>query len=164
MKQHTEAYLRFAHALARAADRIEIFTMGTRLTRVSRALRHRRREQALGLAATLVADWDGGTRLGDALAAFLAVPRFAAFARGALVVVLSDGLERGDPATLLEAVQRLSRLAWRLVWLSPLAGDAGYEPQTEGLRAILPFLHRLGDASRTDRLCAEVLDIARRAA
>ena len=164
MKAHTDSYLRFAHALTGAASRIEVFTMGTRLTRVTRALRHRQREQALAVAATIVADWDGGTRLGDALGAFLDVPRFASFARGSLVIVLSDGLERGDPSAMTDAVQHLSRLAWRIVWLTPLAGDAGYTPQTAGLQAILPFIHRLGDASRTERLCAEVLTIARSAA
>ena len=85
-------------ALVQAAERAEVFTIGTRLTRVTRALRHRSREQALTLASGLVADWDGGTRLGEALGVFLAVPRFASFARGAVVVILSDGLERGGPA------------------------------------------------------------------
>ena len=164
MKAQTDTYLRFAHALARAAERIELFTIGTRLTRVTRALRHKQRDQALDLAATLVADWDGGTRLGDALRACLDVPRFAAFARGAVVIVLSDGLERGEVSVLREAVEHLSRLAWRIVWLTPLAGDAGYRPQTAGLQAILPYISRLGDGSGTERLCGEILDIARSAA
>lgn len=164
MKAQTDTYLRFAHALARAAERIELFTVGTRLTRVTRALRHKQRDQALDLAATLVADWDGGTRLGDALRAFLGVPRFAAFARGAAVIVLSDGLERGEVAVLRQAVEHLSRLAWRIIWLTPLAGETGYRPQTAGLQAILPFISRLGDGSRMERLCDEILDIGRSAA
>jgi uncharacterized protein with von Willebrand factor type A (vWA) domain len=164
MKTQTDAALRFAHALTRSAERIEVFTMGTRLTRVTRALRHRQREQALAVASTLVADWDGGTRLGDALGAFLRVPRFAAFARGSLVLVLSDGLERGDVTALAEAVRSLSRLSWRIVWLTPLAGDAGFQPQTLGIKAILPFIDHLGDGSRVERLCSEVLAVARRAA
>jgi uncharacterized protein with von Willebrand factor type A (vWA) domain len=162
MKDQTDGYLRFAHALARATDRVEVFTLGTRLTRISRALRGRNRDQALALASTLVADWDGGTRLGDALQAFLAVPRFAGFARGALVVILSDGLERGDPEALTDAVERLSRLAWATLWLNPLAsGDA--RPETEALTAILPFIDRMGDGSSPQRLCAEVLGFERRA-
>lgn len=164
MKSQTDTYLRFAHALARASERLEVFTIGTRLTRVTRALRHANRDQALETASTLVADWDGGTRLGDALSAFLAVPRFAAFARGALVVVLSDGLERGDATAMREAVERLSRHAWAILWLSPLAGDAEYVPQTEALQAVIPFIDRLGDGSTAPSLCREVLVFAARAA
>jgi uncharacterized protein len=97
--------LRFAHAMARVSDRIEIFTVGTRLTRVTRAMRLINRDQALEAAAGAVADWDGGTRIGDALHAFLSVPRFASFARGALVLIVSDGLERGDHTTMTKAVE-----------------------------------------------------------
>ena len=161
MKAQTDAGLRFCHALARAAERIEVFTIGTRLTRVTRAVRHRQRDQALALTNTLVADWDGGTRLGDALGAFLAVPRFASFARGSVVLILSDGLERGDVSALADAVLALSRLAWRIVWLTPLAADVGYRPQTAGLKAILPYIDHLGDGSRIERLCDEVLGLAR---
>lgn len=164
MKSSTEAQLRFAHALMRSAERLEAFTVGTRLTRVTRALKARNRDQALALASTMVADWDGGTRLGDALQAFLSVPRFASFARGALVVVLSDGLERGDPAALIDAVARLRRLAWAILWLTPLAADSAYVPQTEAMTAILPDLSRLGSAADTASLCREVLDFSRRAA
>ncbi|MBV8426666.1 MAG: VWA domain-containing protein, partial [Hyphomicrobiales bacterium] len=130
MKERTQTHLAFAHALTRGADWVETFTMGTRLTRITRALRLRQKEQALGAASMLVADWDGGTRIGDALSAFLAIPRFAALARGAAVVLLSDGLEFGDPSEMAEAVARLSRLAWRLVWLTPLAADPRFEPRT----------------------------------
>ncbi len=160
MKDRTDGHLRFAHALVRAHDRTEVFTLGTRLTRVTRALRRRDEAQALALAATLVADWDGGTRLGDALQAFLAVPRFTGFARGALVVVLSDGLERGDPAAMIDAVARLARHAWGLLWLSPLAGETGYAVETAALSAVLPHLDRLGDGSSAQALCAEVLAFA----
>lgn len=162
MKARTEAHLRFAHALARAVDRIEVFTFGTRLTRVTRAVRLRQVDQALGAAAAVVSDWDGGTRIGDALQAFLAVPRFAGYARGAVVLVLSDGLERGDPAAMIDAVARLSRRAWRLSWLSPLAAEPGYRPETRALAAVLPYLDDLADGASTERLCAHVLDLASR--
>lgn len=162
MKNQTDLYLRFAHALAQATDRLEVFTLGTRLTRITRALRRRNRDQALALASTLVADWDGGTRLGDALQAFLAVPRFAGFARGALAVILSDGLERGDHAAMTEAVERLSRHAWAVLWLSPLAGEDGYAVETAALQSVLPFIDRLGDGSSAGRLSAEVLGFERR--
>lgn len=140
MKAGTDAALRIAHATVQAAERAEVFTVGTRLTRVTRPLRHRSRDQALALAAGLVADWDGGTRLGEALSVFLSVPRFASFARGAVVVVVSDGLERGGPEALVSAMTRLRALAWRIVWLSPLAADPAYRPETGAMRAILPLI------------------------
>jgi uncharacterized protein with von Willebrand factor type A (vWA) domain len=164
MKERTDSHLRFAHALVQASDRVEVFTLGTRLTRVTRALRRRDPSQALALAATLVADWDGGTRLGDALQAFLAVPRFTGFARGALAAILSDGLERGDPAAMVDAVERLSRHAWGLLWLTPLAGAPGFAVETAALKAVLPFVDRLGDGSTAARLCTEVLSFQRAAA
>jgi uncharacterized protein with von Willebrand factor type A (vWA) domain len=143
MKAGTDAALRIAHAIIRTADRAEAFTLGTRLTRVTRALRRRDRDQALALAAGLVADWDGGTRLGEALSVFLSVPRFAGFARGALVIVISDGLERGGPEALVAAMTRLRALAWRIVWLNPLAADAAWRPETGAMRAILPLIDHL---------------------
>lgn len=164
MKQQTEMYMRFAHVLARSAQRCETFTLGTRLTRVTRALKIRNQEQALATASTLVADWDGGTRLGEALQAFLSVPRFAGFARGAMVVMLSDGLERGDHHVLVDAVTRLKRLAWAVLWLTPLAGDQAYVPQTEAMKAVEPLVDRIAGGATIDRLCEEVLGFERRAA
>ncbi|MEL6678609.1 MAG: VWA domain-containing protein [Pseudomonadota bacterium] len=162
MRAQTDAALRFAHALVRAGERVEVFTLGTRLTRVTAALRIRHRDQALQRAAAAVADFDGGTRLGEALGAFLAVPRFAGFARGAAVVVLSDGLERGGPEAMVAAVTRLRRLAWRLDWLTPLMGEAGYAPRTAGLAAVLPQLDALAPGHDTAALCAHVLDMGGR--
>jgi len=164
MKAQTEAHMRFAHTLARAGDQVEVFTLGTRLTRITRALKLRHRGQAFHIASGLVADWDGGTRLGDALEAFLAIPRFTGFARGSLVLVISDGLERGDPAALVAATRRLQRLAWAILWLSPLAATPGYTPETEALSALIPSLAHLGSAADVQRLCAEVLAFSRRAA
>lgn len=163
MKDRTDAQLRFAHTLARTASRLEVFTLGTRLTRITRAMKRSSRDQALAIASTLVADWDGGTRLGDALQAFLAVPRFAGFARGAFCIVLSDGLERGDPSAMTEAMARMAQLAWAVAWLTPLAGDDGYAVETSALEAVLPYLDRLGDASSPERLCSEVLHFERKA-
>lgn len=160
MKAGTEGALRVAHALVRAAERVEVFTLGTRLTRVTRALRHPDPDRALTRVAALVADWDGGTRLGDTLAVFLSAPRFAGFARGALVVVLSDGLERGGPEALAGSMARMRGLAWAVLWLTPLQA-ADYRPETAALRAILPFIDRLGDASQPARVCAELLGFAK---
>ncbi len=164
MKAETEGYLRFCHALIRSTPQCEAFTLGTRLTRISRALRLRNVDQALASTSSLVADWDGGTRLGDALQAYLDVPRFAGFARGALVIVLSDGLERGDHTTLVNAVERMSQLAWSIMWLTPLAADADYQPQTDAMRAVAPFVDHIGSGASVSALCDEVLGFTRRAA
>ena len=161
MKEHTETALRFAHALHHAAERMEGFTLGTRLTRITGALRLRNPEAALAKASALVPDFDGGTRIGDALAAFLSVPRFAGFARGAAVVVLSDGLERGGPDAMTAAVARLSRLAWRVSWLTPLAADPEFRPETTALAAVAPYLDDLGDGASPGALCRHMLWLGR---
>ncbi len=161
MKSGTEGALRLAHALVHAGDEVEVFTIGTRLTRVTRALARRNREQALMLASGLVADWDGGTRLGEALQVFLSVPRFAGFARGAFTIVLSDGLERGGPDALVQAMRRLDGLAWSVLWLTPLASDAQFQPRTEALRAIAPMIDRLGNGSGPQAVAQEILQFAK---
>lgn len=162
MKDRSEALLQLAHAVTQAADHAEVFTLGTRLTRITQALKIADQAQAMARAATAIADIDGGTRIGDALAAFLAVPRYAGFARGAAVLVLSDGLERGTPDAMIDAVNRLSRSAWRLDWLSPLAADPDYEPRTAGLAGILPVLDHLGDGASTAAVTDHILTMARR--
>ena len=163
MKDLTDSAIRFAHALIQTADSAEAFTFGTRLTRVTPALKTADADNALERIGRLVADFDGGTRIGDALDAFLSLPRFAGIARGAAVVVLSDGLERGDPSEMVLAVQRLSRLAWRLDWLTPLAGDRDYQPRTEALQAARPWLDSLSDGSRLSSISSHVLNLARAA-
>jgi hypothetical protein len=159
MKARSDENLRLAHTLVQAAPNIEVFTFGTRLTRITRALRLKRREQALAAAAHLVSDWDGGTRIGDALQAFLAVPRFGGYARGAVVVVLSDGLERGDLSALRDAVVKLSRRAWRLSWLTPLAVGPGFMPQTEALIAIRRFVDDMVDGGSSAAVVAHMLSL-----
>ncbi len=164
MKGRTEDNMKLAHALSQAAPNIEVFTFGTRLTRLTRALRVKRREQALNAAAHLVSDWDGGTRIGDALQAFLAVPRFAGYARGAAVVVISDGLERGDPTSLRDAVAKLSRRSWRLSWLTPLSTGPGFKPQTEALIAIQRFVDDLLDGGSSSAIVSHILSLGQRRA
>lgn len=158
MQDRTESALRLAHTVSRVAERLEVFTLGTRLTRVTPALRHPNPGLALDRASALIADIDGGTRIGEALGAFLSVPRYSGFARGAAVVVLSDGLERGDPAALIGAVRRLARLSWRLDWLSPLIAEG--TPQTESMRALVPMLDYLGDGSTTQAIADHLLTMA----
>ncbi|PTE07831.1 vWA domain-containing protein [Mesorhizobium helmanticense] len=164
MKLHTSDYLKLAHAAVQGADRAEIFTFGTRLTRITGALRIRDCDQALARAAAQVDDWDGGTRMGPTLLAFLSVPRFSAFARGAAVVILSDALERGDHAELETAMRRLSARAFRLSLATPLAGDPRFRPATAALRAILPVLDDLVDGSSISGLTDFILSLARPAA
>ncbi|MER9182022.1 VWA domain-containing protein [Mesorhizobium sp. M0767] len=161
MKLYTSDYLKLAHAAVQGADRAEIFTFGTRLTRITSALRIRDRDQALARAAAQVDDWDGGTRMGPTLLAFLSVPRFSAFARGAAIVILSDSLERGDHAELETAMRRLSARAFRLSLATPLAGAPRFRPATAALRAILPVLDDLVDGSSIAGLTDFILSLAR---
>jgi len=164
MKARTEENMKLAHALLQAVHNAEVFTFGTRLTRVTRALRLKRREQALNAAAHLVSDWDGGTRIGDALQAFLAVPRFGGYARGAAVIIVSDGLERGDVSALRDAVAKLSRRAWRVSWMTPLATGSGFRPQTEALIAIERFVDDLVDGGSSAAVVSHLLSLGRKAA
>jgi uncharacterized protein with von Willebrand factor type A (vWA) domain len=147
MKAHSEAMLRFAHLITRARPKVETFTFGTRLSRISRTLRHRLPDEALARLSELVFDFDGGTRIGASLAEFLSVSRHAALVRGAVTMVFSDGLERGDPAAMVHAVCRLARLSHRLVWVTPLATDPRYRPQTRAMAGILPELDAIVDGS-----------------
>jgi uncharacterized protein with von Willebrand factor type A (vWA) domain len=164
MKIHTADYLKVAHAAVQGTPQAEIFTFGTRLTRITPALRIRDREQALARAAGQVDDWDGGTRIGPTLLALLSVPRFSAFARGASVVILSDALERGDCAEMKTAMRRLKARAFRLSLCTPLAGDPRFEPRTAALKAILPTLDDLVDGSSIAGLTTFILSLARPAA
>ena len=135
--------LRCAHAILRALPRGEAYTFGTRLTRITEPLRRADCDDALARVAADVADVNGGTRIGAALETFLADARRASAARDAVVIIISDGLERGDPAQMRRAVTRLSRLAHRLVWWSPLARDPAYRPVTRGMAAIVDQLEDL---------------------
>jgi uncharacterized protein with von Willebrand factor type A (vWA) domain len=141
MSPYADALLRFGHAAVRRRPTLtEVFTLGTRLTRVTRALRHRDPDAALRAAGATIPDWHGGTRLADSLRAFLDRWGQRGTARGAVVVVCSDGWEFGDPAGLAAQLARLSRLAYRLVWVNPHRGKPGYAPLAGGMAAALPYL------------------------
>jgi uncharacterized protein with von Willebrand factor type A (vWA) domain len=159
MKAQTQDYLRYAHALTQLVDKVETFTFGTRLTRITKSLRHRHQAKALDSASALVDDWDGGTRIGAALQAFIANPRYSCLLRGAVVLVLSDGLERGGHALMRQAVQRISRRAWYLGWLTPLAADPRFRPETAALKDILVHLDRLGNGGSIASLVGHTLRI-----
>ncbi len=160
MKEQSDATMRFAHALASVADRLEAFTFGTRLTRITRALQDKNAERSMQRIGAAVADFDGGTRIGDALDALLAVPRFAGTMRGASVIVLSDGLERGAPDLMVDTLRRIARIAWRVDWLSPLAADPGYEPRTQALSAARQYLDSLSAGHNIEAIALHVLGIA----
>ncbi|GIJ71202.1 vWA domain-containing protein [Virgisporangium ochraceum] len=141
LRQHTPDLVRLAHT---APARTEVFTFGTRLTRITAALDGPEVDAALAAVSRVVPDADGGTAIGASLHRFLGNPRYLALARGALVVVISDGLERGDCAAMVGAAARLSRLGHRLVWWSPLACSPTYRPLTRGMAGLLPHLDHLG--------------------
>jgi uncharacterized protein with von Willebrand factor type A (vWA) domain len=144
MTPYADALLRFAHAVTRAAPATtEVFTVGTRLTRLSRQLRKRDPQEALGAASRAVPDFAGGTRLGETLRAFLDRWGQRGMARRAVVVLFSDGWERGDASLLGEQVARLKRLAHAVLWVNPHAGRDGYAPVQSGIAAALPHLDLL---------------------
>ena len=140
MDAYSRALVMFAHGALRSGRRVEAFCFGTRLTRVTRALAATDADEALRRAAAEVVDWDGGTRIGEALKEFLGEHGHRGLARGALVLICSDGLEVGDPDLLAEQMARLSRLAHRVVWLNPLQEDPAYEPLARGMKAALPYV------------------------
>lgn len=144
MSAYADSLLRLAHRLVQAQPRqVEVFTLGTRLTRVTAAMRMRDAEDALAAAGSSVPDWSGGTRLGEVLRAFVDRWGQRGMARGAVVVIASDGWERGDPDLLGEQVERLQRLAYRVLWANPHRGRPGYAPVQGGIAAVHPHLDAL---------------------
>nr|WP_254666386.1 VWA domain-containing protein [Humibacillus sp. DSM 29435] len=143
MSPYSDSLLRLAHTFVQSAasgTSTEVFTMGTRLTHVTRALRERDADRALVAAGQVVPDWSGGTRLGEAIAAFLDLWGRRGMARGAVVVVFSDGWEREGPEQLGEQMRRLSALSRRVVWANPHRGKVGYQPVQQGIVAALPHI------------------------
>ena len=139
MEPYSRMLLQYAHACVAARRRCETFAFGTRLTRITGELRGRDPDAALRRAAGAVADWSGGTLIGDALAE-LNRAHGRRLGRGAVVVVLSDGWDRGEPELLRREIARLARCAHRLVWLNPLKASPEYEPLTRGMIAALPHV------------------------
>ena len=119
MSDFSRSLLQFAYSSRRADGRVEVFCFGTRLTRITKALERRRPDEAMERAARAVFDWEGGTRIGDSLDAFVRGWARRGTGRGGIVVICSDGLDRGDPAVLAGAMERLSRLSHRVVWMNP---------------------------------------------
>ena len=140
MEPYARALLRFLHAAVVGRNRVEAFALGTRLTRITRELSSRDPDHALAAAGVAVSDWSGGTRLGEGLRAFNDLYGQRGMARGAVVVILSDGWDRGDPDALVEQMARLQRVAYRVVWVNPLKASPGFAPLARGMAAALPYV------------------------
>jgi uncharacterized protein with von Willebrand factor type A (vWA) domain len=140
MESYARALVRFAHVAVAARRHVEAFALGTRLTRLTRELSSRDPDEALARASAAVSDWSGGTRLGEALRAFNDEWGVRGMARGAIVVLLSDGWDRGDPDDLAEQMARLHRVAHKVVWVNPLKASPGYQPLARGMAAALPHV------------------------
>ncbi|WP_419919102.1 vWA domain-containing protein [Candidatus Poriferisocius sp.] len=160
METYARALIRFVHAAVVGRRRVEVFTIGTRLTRITRELSSRDPDRALRAAGGAVSDWSGGTRLGDTLAVFNETWGIRGMARGATVVILSDGWDRGSPEVMAEQMARLRRVTHRLVWVNPLKATPGYQPLAQGMAAALPHVDDFieGHSLRSLERLAEVLD------
>jgi len=144
MSDYSRNLLQFAYSARRAADKVEVFCFGTRLTRITRSLDRRKPDDALNLAATAVFDWDGGTRIGQSLDQFIKRWGRRGLSRGSIVVICSDGLDRGDPALLESAMEKLSRLSHRIVWMNPHKGDVkNFRPNSLGMMVADPFIDEI---------------------
>jgi uncharacterized protein with von Willebrand factor type A (vWA) domain len=141
MTDYSRALLQFAYSASKGINqKVEVFCFGTRLTRITDALKKRNPDEAIAEASKAVMDWEGGTKIGQSLDYFVKQWGRRGLCRGAIVVICSDGLEVGDPALLAEQMARLGRLAHRTVWLNPLKEHASYEPLVRGMRAALPYI------------------------
>jgi uncharacterized protein with von Willebrand factor type A (vWA) domain len=140
MERYSRMLLHFAHGLAHRGGRLEVFLFATGLTRVTRQIRFRRLEHAVDAVSGVVPDWSGGTRIGPALRQFHQRWARRVLHQAPVVLLISDGWDRGDPQVLREQVARLQRSCHRLIWLNPLIGTLDYAPLTRGLQAALPFV------------------------
>jgi uncharacterized protein with von Willebrand factor type A (vWA) domain len=160
MEPYARAYLHFLTSAAGSGAHAEAFVFATRLTRVTRALKSRSPERAIQRAAAAAPDWSSGTRIGDALRQFNDRHGRRGMARGAVVVILSDGWERGEPALVGREMERLARLAYRIVWVNPRAAAKGFTPSAGGMAAALPHVDALVSGETLEALRAVVAAIA----
>jgi len=158
MSDYSRALLQFAYSAKRASQKVEVFCFGTRLTQVTKSLQTRKPDEALERAAKLVVDWEGGTRIGDSIDHFVRKWARRGMCRGGVVVICSDGLDRGDPELLSDSMERLSRLCHNIVWMNPHKGNnADYQPQTVGMIVAQPHIDVLlsgHDLSSLEELAA----------
>lgn len=159
MEPYARALVQFVHAAVAGRQKVEAFALGTRLTRITRELSCRDPDRALHAAAARVSDWSGGTRLGEGLQHFNDEWGQRGMARGAIVVILSDGWDRGDPDFLSEQMQRLHRVAYRVIWVNPLKVTPGYAPLARGMAAALPHVDEFVEGhslQAIEQLCAVI--------
>jgi uncharacterized protein len=140
MDRYTRILLHFMHSVETSVQRVEVFVFGTRLTRITRALRNRDPDAAISAVTHEVQDWAGGTRIGEALHSFNHVWARRVLGHGAVVLIISDGWDRGEPEILSAEMARLQRASYRLIWLNPLLGSTNYRPLTQGMQAALPWV------------------------
>ena len=140
MERYSRILLQFIHTISNGLRDVETFVFGTRLTRITRLLRARDIDDAIALVGTQVVDWSGGTRIGEALKSFNYTWGRRVLGRGAVVLLISDGWDRGDPSLLSREIERLQRSCHRLIWLNPLLGSHDYQPLTQGMQAALPHV------------------------
>jgi len=165
MAPYAQILLHFLHAVTNDRDRVHVFLFGTRLTNITRQLRHRDPEVAFQLVAHVVPDWSGGTRIGETLAAFNRLWARRVLGQGAVVLLITDGLDRprddDGSGQLAEAMDRLYRSCRRLIWLNPLLRWSGFEPKSQGARAILPHVDEFRPIHNLDSLRALVALLSR---
>jgi uncharacterized protein with von Willebrand factor type A (vWA) domain len=140
MEKYTRLLLQFAYSVSRGLGQVECFVFGTRLSRITPQLRTKNIDRALNEVAENVFDWSGGTRIGESLHAFNRQWSKRVLRRGAIVLIISDGWERGDVSTLRQEMRYLQHRCYRLIWLNPLLGQTTYQPLVEGMAAALPFI------------------------
>jgi uncharacterized protein with von Willebrand factor type A (vWA) domain len=159
MEPYSRAFLNFVHSAVAGRRRVEAFTFGTRLTRLTKELSTRDPDQALDRAARQVSDWSGGTRLGECLREFNDAWGVRGLARGAIVVILSDGWDRGQPELLSAQMERLHRASFRTIWVNPLKVTPGYAPLAKGMAAALPHVDEFVEGhsiAALDKLCVAI--------
>ena len=162
MERYTRVLLQFLYVITNRLERVETFVFSTRLTRITRQLRRRNIDEALAEAARVVHDWGGGTRIGEALKTFNYVWSRRVLGRGAVVLIISDGWDRGDVDLLAREMARLQRSCHRLIWLNPLLGSPNYQPLTRGMQAALPYIdeflpvHNLASLEQLGKILANL--------
>ncbi len=140
MEAYSKMLLHFVHALSVRHYKIEVFLFGTRLTRVTHLMSADDPDVAIQAIGLEVSDWAGGTRIGEAIRDFHRSWARRITAHGSVIMIISDGWDRGNPSTLSRELSRLQRLSYRLIWLNPLLGSSSYEPATRGMQAALPHV------------------------
>jgi uncharacterized protein with von Willebrand factor type A (vWA) domain len=140
MEVYSRALLRFIQASVISRRRVEAFTIGTRLTRVTHELSNKDLDTALHLTSQSITDWSGGTRLGETIEEFLNQWGQRGMARSATMVILSDGWDRGESHVMTEQMARLKRITHNIIWINPLKVSPGYEPLAQGMAAALPYI------------------------